>query len=597
VDSLDGWAQYWFVEAAIRPIHIEGASVTIVHKDRTVASRLAQILSRGSQPMKTFALLILVTLALAVSAPGAAAQSCSTATCTAASASESDFLAALPSSSNKNATVVVSIPAGTAAWTTGFSYTVPPTVTNLTIQGGTAVSCSGTAGTSSYSCSATDNTVIEDSANTNTALMYFATGAGNTFFRITGLTIQGGSAKLPKYGIVQIAGVSQNVRVDHSHFNNTTYSPAETSIMVRVQGQNLGVMDHNVVDLGGNTSDANGFQAFNSIGDTIGNGDGTWASPTAWGTAAFLFMENNQFNGGYPNDCNDAGTFVMRYNTFNGVTTSVQTHGTKSPAGPERGCRAYEFYHNYITGPGGSSQGDAAGGSKGGPSLFWGNTLAAGYYRLWAGATDRNSGDETETNTPNGWGYCGTLISGTGSNWDGNQSLAPGYPCLDGLGRGQTQQALNGQNFPGRLNSATGTIAWPHQLLEPVYLFMNTIQNNATEINLRDSVTALNRDVYVDNSAFVGATGTGYGVLSSRPLVCAPGLGGTYDASPTGSYGVAYFATDANGGNGELYVCSSLNTWTPIYEPYTYPHPLVSGTSSSGGNSPPAPTGLSASPQ
>jgi Bacterial Ig-like domain (group 3) len=45
---------------------------------------------------------------------------------------------------------------------------------------------------------------------------------------------------------------------------------------------------------------------------------------------------------------------------------------------------------------------------------------------------------------------------------------------------------------------------------------------------------------------------------------------------------VAYWATDANSGNGELYVCTASGnpgTWTAIYQPYTYPHPLVSGSS------------------
>ncbi len=69
VDSLDGWAQYWFVEVAIRPIHFEGASVTNLSQHRILEHRPAQILARGLQPMKTFALLILITLGIAFSAP------------------------------------------------------------------------------------------------------------------------------------------------------------------------------------------------------------------------------------------------------------------------------------------------------------------------------------------------------------------------------------------------------------------------------------------------------------------------------------------------------------------------------------------------
>ena len=39
-----------------------------------------------------------------------------------------------------------------------------------------------------------------------------------------------------------------------------------------------------------------------------------------------------------------------------------------------------------------------------------------------------------------------------------------------------------------------------------------------------------------------------------------------------------------------LYKCTSTNTWTAYYTPYTYPHPLISGTDTT----PPAvPTGIS----
>lgn len=555
--------------------------------------------NRNLQPMKTSILVVLIAVAIAVGATRTSAQSCTTATCDAANPSEAAFLAALPSSGNTNATVVVNIPSGTASWTTQLSYTVPAAVTNLTIQGATAINCTGTAGTSSYSCTAADSTVIEDSYASNNSLMVITLGGASSVFRMTGLTVQGGnigSASNNKYNcIVNFSGASQNFRVDHSHFDNTTYSPAASSSMVRIGGSIEGVMDHNVVDLGSNSSDANGFQTFNDIGDSIGNGDGAWASPTGWGTSEFLFMENNQFNGGYPNDCTVAGRFVMRYNTFNGASTTVQTHATKSDAGSIRGCRGYEYYHNYIANP--SSVGDAATGSKGGPALVWGNTMATNaYYRFWAGSTDRQGGGQQETNTPNGWGYCGTAVlsNGVGSAWDGNSILTLGYPCLDGLGRGQTVQALNGANFPNRLNSSTGTIAWPHQYLEPIYLWMNSF--GSATLSIRDTSTLLNTDVFSDNPVFIGATGTGYGLLAARPLVCVPGVGGTYHTSPTGSYGVAYWATDANSGNGELYVCTSLNTWTPIYQPYSYPHPLVAGGGTTG-NPPNAPQNLTATVQ
>jgi hypothetical protein len=543
--------------------------------------------------MKTFALLIPILLAAAFGVPRTSAQSCTTATCAATGVSESQFLAALPSSSNTNATVVVNIPSGSAAWTSPLSYSIPAAVTSLTIQGATTVSCTGTAGTSSYGCTAADSTIIQDSyAVQGGPLIAFTTSGASQFFRITGLTIEGGnigSSSNNKYnGVLQFIGPSTKVRFDHNHLNGNTYSPLATTTWMRIFNPS-GVGDHNVFDMGpqSQVNSSFGMQFYNAVGDTIGNGDGGFATPTNWGSSANWFEESNQINGGYGDDCANAGRFVMRYNTFNGATVSSQTHATKSDAGPQRGCRQFEQYHNYISAAGGASTLDSAAGSKQATALVWGNTLAGGYYRWLSICSDRNACESPEIPTPNGWGSCGTG-NGSGSNWDGNQpGMATGYPCLDGIGRGYTAQVLNGANFPGRLNSVTGTIAWPQQYLEPFYSFMNSI-GSATPVEVDSaSVTVANQDYFLENASFNGTTGTGYGLVAARPSTCTAGLGGAYHTSPTGSYGVAYFATDDNGGQGELYVCTSTNTWTPIYEPYVYPHPLVSGSGTSG--SPPNP--------
>lgn len=595
VDSSRRLAQYCAVMAGTRPI--------LFGKGR---SPVTNVSGRGLHPMKTLVLLILIPLAVAVGASRASAQSCTTATCTAATPGLSDFLAALPSRSNTNATVTVNIPAGSATWSGGsfIDYIVPSAVTTLIIQGATTVSCTGTAGTSGYSCTATDGTIISDAITTNDQLV-ITTGSASTYLRITGLTFQGTATGAVKYGTIQIFGSSHNVRIDHNHFNISGYPGGSfASAWVRFYGPELGVVDHNVLDMGPNLGTTwNGIQVDTTVqafDDSIGNGDGTFQNlATPWGTADFIYVENNQLNGGYGNDCAGAGLIVMRYNTFNGATLAMQNHATKSPAGPTRGCRAMEFYHNYDTG---TANSNAMIGMKGTTALVWGNTDAnSANAEFWGGSTDRNSGAEIETKTPNGWGYCGTAILSNllGSAWDGNSNILTGYPCLDGLGRGQTTQALNGQNFPNRLNSTTGTIAWPHQYLEPIYLWMNAY--STTALSIKDSITTQNVDIFKENSGCGGSgcssltTGTGYGTLAQRPATCTAGPGGTYYTSPTGSYGVAYWATDANSGQGELYVCTATNTWTPIYEPYIYPHPLTAGDTQTSGDPPSPPSDLTAS--
>jgi len=545
--------------------------------------------------------------ALVISLP-AMSQSCTSAVCTAASPNQSDVLAALPSSGNSNATVVVNIPAGTASWTSGINYTVPSGVTNLTIQGQSSINWSGTAGTSSYTYSVSDRTVIQDGIPDHTYLMRITTGGSNTQFRMTGLTIEGGSGGTgySKYGAILFLGNSNAFRFDHNHIDNTTYGSSGTSTAtawVRVYGGIKGVLDHNFINMGTNTTISGGFEAYNAVDDNIGMGDGSWASSTGWGSDKFLFMESNYYIGGAPNDCAEGGRFVMRYNTINSAYVGIQTHATKSAAGPGRGCRAYEAYHNYLTGPNdqgqggyGASRASGATGSKQGSALVWGNTMAEGYYRFFQANTDRATNAVSEGSQPGNWGYCGTDVNGSGSSWDGNSNSTTGWPCMDGLGRGQDTQKLNGAStISARVNTATGSQSWPHQYLEPIYMWNNTIPSGFTYVMIGSQDAQNNRDYYFDcgsfnsscSGSFNGSAGTGYGPLGSRPSSCTAGPGGTYGTSPSGSYGVAYFATDSN----TLYVCSSANTWTAIYKPYTYPHPLVSGTSNTS-STPPAPTGL-----
>jgi len=164
--------------------------------------------------------------------------------------------------------------------------------------------------------------------------------------------------------------------------------------------------------------------------------------------------------------------------------------------------------------------------------------------------------------------------------------------CLDQAGRG-SGNLLSGSS----LGASVTPVGDVNQTLKPVYEWGDTLN---THLNYQPIVTGTmkliaNRDFYYGavnqtaqtspSSPFTGATGTGYGTFADRPTSCTTG--------------VAYWATDqgnwnqsANGGQGELYICTATNTWTMSYTPYTYPHPLVSGNTS--GNAPNPPTGLSA---
>ena len=350
-------------------------------------------------------------------------------TWTAASCNASDVQAAMASAGSGDTVV---IPAGTCAWTSQVSWSAPA---NAVLQGQTI--CSG-----STPSSCTDNTVIIDNyASNNSLLVLSPSSTSGATFRITGLTLQGGTGSTKQNGVVGFNGVNSLTRVDHNHFNLAAYN-ADGQIGVRFTGWIYGVMDHNLCD------DNNGIdECVNVWTDGYGGssyGDGAWADVTAFGSANFMFIENNTFNGGtYADDCDDGGREVFRYNIVNAAQT--QTHPTGG-APRFRGCRAKETYQNTFNGLSGCNGSSAFANCmynvfwlSSGANLIWGNTVpvvnssaGSGYqWLITIHSMRRNNSTYSQSAAPNGWGYCGTSYSGVGSSWDQNTSMSTGYTCLD----------------------------------------------------------------------------------------------------------------------------------------------------------------------
>lgn len=531
----------------------------------------------------SFRNMIAISLALLAFAVPALGQTCTTSTCTAAGTSQAQVLAALPSNANANATVVVNIPSGTSAWTTGIAYTIPSAVTNLTIQGNSTVNCTGTAGTSSYACTATDNTVFVDSYDAANGAL-FNVNVGSSAFRMTGLTFLGGTISPSSHkpnGFLNFSGSSSSFRIDHSHFDTYTYNQFGAGGGMTIFTNIYGVVDHNLFELSGEN---NGIRDYSGSGDF---GDANWAQPSNLGTANYVYAENNEFKGGASNDCDDGGRMVERYNTIVADPTEPDTglwQGHQMGQGTQRsrGCRSLEIYHNYILNPNPSGNPlYTPGGGGVGVGIVWNNTISSGYsYDLDFWNARELATSHVQTAPPNGIGYCGNGSSGVTSAWDGNTISATGYPCINQLGRGQGD-LLNGVDFPnagisGCTPGSTCVAFWPHNKREPWYIWNEIIASGNVITNPAWNGVAMqpDRDFYAPNASFTGTSGTGWGVLASRPSTCTAGPGGTYDTSPTGSYGVGYFATDTN----TLYVCTATNTWTAIYQPYPWPHPLIGGS-------------------
>ena len=185
--------------------------------------------------------------------------------------------------------------------------------------------------------------------------------------------------------------------------------------------------------------------------------------------------------------------------------------------------------------------------------------------------------------TPTGDHHCSRIVSNTSDTISYNTATPDGQPktfntgdefviykvliALDQPGRGKGD-LLSGNPA---INTKTGRIAWPNQLLEPIYGWNNKVNGSPANVSSSFPTLQENRDYYNETVSFNGTVGIGVGPLANRPKTCTPG--------------VAYWATDEGewdstheGPDGQLFVCTAPNSWAFYYKPYTYPHPLVSGT-------------------
>jgi hypothetical protein len=496
---------------------------------------------------------------VAIASSGAGAQMINAKSC-----SQSDVQSALKSVAANGTTVV--IPSGSCSWTGNLNFSTPY---SFTLQGQSAVTASDSHGNPTAFKDSTNITDGQPGTGGNSAILSISlTGNSGQVVRMTGITFHGGNAEYN--GDIVLDGDKGQARVDHNHFIN------EANLALSMYEPMTGVADHNLFDVpAGNLW--NGIRVYNTGGD--GYGDAPWAAAPGYGTNNFIFIENNTFNNGYVNDCEDGGAYVARYNTLNVTTANqnigIQGHATGSqPRG--RGCRAWEAYGNWAGGGGGTIQ-YTVGFQTSGSGLWWGNTISNSNFDLVL-VEDRDSTETyRQTAAPNGWGYCGSAQSGSLSKWDGNQSSG-GYPCLDQVGRGKGD-LLTGY-WPDVQDSAKGGVAWPQQALEPVYVWMENFSGSTPVLvtSPNNNIQA-NRDYYAPVAGFNGTAGTGYGTYANIPSTCTAGPGGN-------TPGVGYWATDQH----KLYVCTATNTWTEYYKPYAYPHPLVQPGSSTA--SPGSPTGL-----
>lgn len=301
---------------------------------------------------------------------------------------------------------IIVIPAGSCTWSTSPGITIPNNI-GITITGtGTPNATASTFGPSA-SCGATSITV--SGITVFTARPSF----GNSTTRISCMAMPYGGGATIAFSILGActAGGCPNLRVDNINFTGWAgHADANNGYAIAAVGDMFGVIDHTA--LVGDTS-KNTYLQFIQINNPVYLGvglwgDNSWAQPDNYGSANFMYMENNVFTtsgmsenearaDGY--DHEGGGRIVGRYNQFNqmdNLNFAIGWHGTESNGRP-RSVRAFEFYGNSYDCP---VHCNAVISWRGGTGLIWGNThTAPSLNNAYEATTYRSQGNVN-------WGAC-----------------------------------------------------------------------------------------------------------------------------------------------------------------------------------------------
>ena len=441
-------------------------------------------------------------------------------TITAVSPSFSDVLAAV-SSAARGDTVVVPSGSGTVTWSNTLSLTKGiflsgPGRDNL------AITCTGTC-----ISVAPDSTAI----------------ANEEIIRVERFTFDGNNSTSANFEMISVTGAGvnsskpfKNLVIGNNRFKNGTTITSGSGI-VSTHGQVRGVIYSNIFDRCG------------VILKIIGNDDPTeWGNghfPLSFGTADNLYFESNtiQYSSSYSgqdpgwSETGQGARLVYRYNTLNFTNTT---------------CSEYWDMHgfqNWQFGPTNGQTGTMV-------SEYYGNTLTNTSGYRWVAFRG-------------GWGLVFNNIM-TGTNGGAIEAWDQSGECCELV-------PLTGTTLPP---SACGTY---DTRVNNTYVFNNTVGGSVKNMVIcfcqPDGVgcaahpTLENQQFWNYNASFTGATGIGRG--TSNPP----------NPTPTPVDGVGYWkcstvtpTTDPTiVQTGHLYK-RVAGAWVDYYTPYTYPHPLASGT-------------------
>ena len=342
-------------------------------------------------------------------------------------------------------------------------------------------------------------------------LISYSPGSNAALFRVSGLSIDQTSTR---HGI-SLSNNSRNpplynIRIDHNRFYNAGKNNSIENFGAR------GVIDNNTFE--------SGYAIRVGWGD--GSGVFNWTNQSgATGGIVFgtdhdsMYVEDNTFTNitVVGTDCGQGGRWVFRYNSFaGGPSPWVDMHNAQGAG--DRACMGGEVYGNLYT-----TTGD----------------------RLLSHRGGRATGHHNQT------------VSGSGG-WD--HSYSGGGYCVD------TNELVNNSFYFQNRVGATGS------LIRDMSTWASPCGDGTNEVNWHTDSAA----------AFDGTLGVGAGTLAARPVTCTPGVAYWATTQSTTSLSGMVGPNPTTPIAGTLYQCGGFytgnggtsNTWTAIYTPLAYPHPL-----------------------
>ncbi len=400
----------------------------------------------------------------------------------------------------------------------------------IVLSGGKTLRAAGVKGSSGTS--GTWPLTINVTLTGSSPLIQITNASNQPINRVTGFKFQGSGAP---YWIIRVQGRGTGTdgkgafRIDNNYFNEVGYS-SRLIFTDGTTGKMTGLVDNNVFYYlktstpkpYGNNSYQNSYKG----SSYTCNGYDSLNRATGFGTDDFVFWENNYMQDTVVETSGGGGRVVLRYNEVasdytNGSMGVLDGHGADTAGHNACGIVANEFYKNTVTGPSAFAQ---IVDMRGGKWMVHNNTTQSGYLQI----------NEYRVFGPQylDWKTC-------------NGTWCCDAPRCD-------IQAPTASDF-------SACYPLPNQV-QSTYVW-NNLKNgsNMTPAPTTSTVAvyvALNRDYWMPS----------YGLEANLPSTC--------------STGANYGATDS----GKLWTCTSTNSWTLKYTPFTYPHPLRTGA-----DLPPAP--------